>query len=290
MWDNICMKINIIKFNLGVFLFVNILFVFCVGNVFADLGPIDTNSQDIEHERESGHKNDDDDDDDYIDLTKSKYTPQNLTAVSTSNKVRLSWRDKAKQEKGYFVERKKQGSNWRLIAKIGKNSDSYFDSIVEPGTFYTYRVKAFNAHVETSWSNEISIKTKGISPEDKQQKEKEKALENQKTELKKEFEITLKKEIANTKKEVLSQVVNTCELSDVSIEKVEKAFRKRCEEMTGENISSDKSSKIEIIKNKIFYNSKNRFIFAGLILFIVLNNVLWHIRHTTVKNKLKGEI
>ncbi len=283
------MSINITKFNIKLFLVLAFIFLFFTGEAFADLGPVDTNSQDIEHERSDNYTYDDGDDD-YINLSKSKYTPRNLVAQVESGKIRLFWEDKAKQEKGYYIERKKQGSTWRLLAKIGKNSESYLDSLILSGTVYTYRVKAFNANSETKYSNEVRIKTKGISPEEKKEKEKEEALKKQKTELEEEFKLKLQKEIANTKKEVLSQAVNTCELSDVPVEKVQKAFRERCEEMTGKQISTDKPSKVESVKNKILYDTKNKFIFAIVLLFIVLNNVFWHIRHTTVKNKLKGEI
>jgi len=281
---------NINKFYFLAFftLSLSVISFLTIKNVYADIGPIDSKSQDVEHNRNEHYT--EKKENDYVKLSKSKYTPENLNVISVGeNKVILNWEDNAKQEIGYYVERKNAGGAWKLLAKIGKNSKKYNDLTVVSGTAYKYRVKAFNAKTETLWSNEVFVKTKGVSPEEKRKKEEEETLKKQEKKLKKEFEITLKKEIENVKTEILSKSINTCSLKDVSAFEVDKAFRERCEKLSGKQINIDKPTTFELIKNKLLYDSKHRLIAAMIILFIIMNNVFWHIKHKTVKYKLKGE-
>ena len=279
------------KISFGLFLIFVVGFFAVYDISLADIGPVDKNSQDIEHYRDDD-KDKKKDKEKSVDLSKDKYTPTSLRVVHYSDaEVVLNWDENAKREDGYDIQRRIDGGNWRIIGRAGRNASMYRDLTVASGTKYYYRVRAFNRDKVTKWSNIAGVKTKGISPKEKIELEKKEALKEQEQKLKAEFEMKLKQEIENVKKEFLSHRDVKCSLENVDPKEIDKAFTKRCEELTGKKIdTSDDSGSVEKIINNVWYsNNKIKLIFAGFLLFVVINNAIWHIKHKTVKNKLEGE-
>lgn len=77
------------------------------------------------------------------------------TPVSTSS-INLAWRDKARNEQGFKIERKDgdcDSSNpWVEITTLMQNMTNYVDSALPPDTEYAYRVKAFNDIGDSEYS------------------------------------------------------------------------------------------------------------------------------------------
>jgi len=89
-------------------------------------------------------------------------SPTELTAnVISPTQVDLSWKDNAKNETGYKIERKLSSENsFSVIASVLADFTSYSDKSVALNTTYTYRVYAFNqVGNSTGYSNEATIKT-----------------------------------------------------------------------------------------------------------------------------------
>lgn len=68
----------------------------------------------------------------------------------------LSWADNSKDEEGFRIERKKgsQGK-YEEIVIVAPNVTSYTDLSAQAGTRYCYRVRAFNAAGNSTYSQEI---------------------------------------------------------------------------------------------------------------------------------------
>ncbi len=87
--------------------------------------------------------------------------PSGLTATLVGDTgIDLSWSDNAVSETGYKIERKKfSGGSFTEIAQVGADVTSYND--VDLGNYanYYYRVRAYNAIGNTSYSNVASAQT-----------------------------------------------------------------------------------------------------------------------------------
>lgn len=85
--------------------------------------------------------------------------PAGLTATAlSSDAVQLLWVDNADDETQFQVERRAGGSFSR-IATLGANTTAYLDTGVNPGTSYTYRVRARNDAGSSEWSNQALAAT-----------------------------------------------------------------------------------------------------------------------------------
>jgi YVTN family beta-propeller protein len=83
--------------------------------------------------------------------------PTGLDATVESNdQIDLSWQDNSSDESGFKIERK-EGSKqtYTEIATVGPNVTSYSDSGLEPRSDYSYRVRAYNKHGDSNYSDEI---------------------------------------------------------------------------------------------------------------------------------------
>lgn len=87
--------------------------------------------------------------------------PVELTAVGLSGaSIRLTWADMSTNENGFQIERSSNGITFTLINTVGAGVTSYDDlGGLQPGTFYTYRVRAFNNAGTSAWSNAFSAAT-----------------------------------------------------------------------------------------------------------------------------------
>ncbi len=67
----------------------------------------------------------------------------------------LSWQDNSDNEAGFAIERKDGASGeFRVVATVGVDVESFLDTGLTPGGFYVYRVAAFNAFGFSGYTNE----------------------------------------------------------------------------------------------------------------------------------------
>lgn len=87
-----------------------------------------------------------------------------LHTVAHAASANLSWQDNSDDEDGFKIERKDGASGvFRVVATVGVDVESYRDAGLEPGGFYVYRVKAFNAFGDSGYTNESEF-TAGAGP------------------------------------------------------------------------------------------------------------------------------
>ena len=72
-------------------------------------------------------------------------TPSAVQATAVSaNVVKLTWGDNSLNESAFYLERSLDDVNYAPLASVGPNTTTYFDTPVAPGTYYCYRVRAYN--------------------------------------------------------------------------------------------------------------------------------------------------
>ena len=85
--------------------------------------------------------------------------PANLSSSILSNsRIELKWTDQSNNENGFKIERKTGTGSFTEIDTVAQNIQSYIDTGLTSGSTYYYRVRAYNASGNSSYSNEISIK------------------------------------------------------------------------------------------------------------------------------------
>lgn len=85
--------------------------------------------------------------------------PSNLMVIAgrkSSLKMSLSWIDNSTNENGFVIERSLDSLNWSIIDSTTANLTTYEDSSVLGNTKYHYKVAAFNANGNSSYSNTSS--------------------------------------------------------------------------------------------------------------------------------------
>jgi predicted secreted protein len=89
--------------------------------------------------------------------------PGNLQAAPASRtRINLSWTDNSSNESGFRIERSLNGSNgWAEIDTVGPNVRTYGDEGLGSSTTYHYRVQAYNASGDSSYTGTASAKTFG---------------------------------------------------------------------------------------------------------------------------------
>jgi regulation of enolase protein 1 (concanavalin A-like superfamily) len=89
--------------------------------------------------------------------------PTNLTATALSpTSVRLAWTDNSSDEDNFEVGRSTDNVTYFNVAVVGPNTTSFTDNTASPGTFYYYRIGAFNDGMGTL-SNIATVTTPGTS-------------------------------------------------------------------------------------------------------------------------------
>lgn len=82
--------------------------------------------------------------------------------VVSGRQVNLVWQDRSSNELGFKVERKQDAAGtYREIATVGENVTTYMDTEVREGASYHYRVRAYNLHGYSSYSEEICVTVAG---------------------------------------------------------------------------------------------------------------------------------
>jgi hypothetical protein len=86
--------------------------------------------------------------------------PNGLTAtVSAKTKITLTWADNSNNETGFRIERSTDGTNFTEIGTVGANATSATNSGLTRRTTYYYRIRAYNASGNSSYSNTVSVAT-----------------------------------------------------------------------------------------------------------------------------------
>jgi YVTN family beta-propeller protein len=87
--------------------------------------------------------------------------PSDLTASTESDsQIDLSWSDNSFDELGFKIERKAQSEETYIeIDDADANVTSYSDTGLEPYTTYSYRVRAYNGHGDSDYSDEAEATT-----------------------------------------------------------------------------------------------------------------------------------
>ena len=87
--------------------------------------------------------------------------PSGLTATAVSqHQINLAWTDNSTNESGFKIERSPfSPGSWVQIATVGPGVTTYPDVGLASGTTYYYRVKAWNAAGDSSYSNEAHATT-----------------------------------------------------------------------------------------------------------------------------------
>jgi hypothetical protein len=90
--------------------------------------------------------------------------PSELSAAAVNMAlVRLTWIDNSTRELGYYIERSANGITFAQVGQVGPDVTTFDDGkSVAPGTFYTYRVRAYNAVGNSDYSNTFSATTPNI--------------------------------------------------------------------------------------------------------------------------------
>jgi hypothetical protein len=84
------------------------------------------------------------------------------TTVASSSQITLGWTDNSDNETGFKIERctgvgcETNVANFGQIATVGAGVTSYTDTGLSPSTTYAYRVRAYNAGGDSSYSNTVS--------------------------------------------------------------------------------------------------------------------------------------
>lgn len=88
--------------------------------------------------------------------------PSGLVAKSTSTAAaQLTWVDNSANETGFKIERSDDGLNFTQVGSVGANVTAFTDTGLNPGTLYTYRVRATNGGIDSAASATASAVTVG---------------------------------------------------------------------------------------------------------------------------------
>ncbi len=86
--------------------------------------------------------------------------PTGLTATTmSSTRIDLNWTDNSQNESGFKIERKKSSAGWSTIKTTSADVTSCQDKDLSASTTFHYRVRAYNSHGHSSYSNTASATT-----------------------------------------------------------------------------------------------------------------------------------
>ncbi|MCB9177771.1 MAG: PQQ-binding-like beta-propeller repeat protein [Caldilineae bacterium] len=78
--------------------------------------------------------------------------PSDLVVRSRGLVVQLDWKDNARDERGYLVERRDPGSSsYRVVGRLSANVTRFYDALYLADGAYHYRVRAMGDAVDSTW-------------------------------------------------------------------------------------------------------------------------------------------
>ncbi len=89
-------------------------------------------------------------------------SPTNLDATSvSSSEIKLTWNDQSNNETGFKIERRATANagSFSEINTVDANTTEFTDSALSFMTSYTYRIRAYNANGNSTYSNEAAAVT-----------------------------------------------------------------------------------------------------------------------------------
>ncbi|MDP8268358.1 MAG: hypothetical protein P9L97_06465 [Candidatus Tenebribacter davisii] len=93
--------------------------------------------------------------------------PTNLKVeIISANKIKLNWVDNCYFEKGYKIERSKNGSNFELIKQTKANVTEFLDERLKYDSNYSYRVRAYTDLNLSHYTNTVNLYYGLLVPED----------------------------------------------------------------------------------------------------------------------------
>ncbi len=93
--------------------------------------------------------------------------PSNLAATANgTSQIDLTWTDNSNDEDGFKIERHAGDGNFVEIANLGADVTSFNDSGLNPGTTYTYQIRAFNSGGNSTYDGPVSETTTPLPPAD----------------------------------------------------------------------------------------------------------------------------
>lgn len=93
--------------------------------------------------------------------------PSSLTATANgTSAINLAWADNSTDETGFKLERKtgSGGTYAEITGSIAANATTYSNTGLTANTTYYYRLRAYNAAGNSTYSNEVSATTAAIPP------------------------------------------------------------------------------------------------------------------------------
>jgi len=89
-------------------------------------------------------------------------SPSELTSTTqTTSSILLKWTDNSSDETGFYIERSTNGTTYSVIATVDANTTTYANTGLPQVTKYYYRVRAFNASLNSPYSAIYSTSTWG---------------------------------------------------------------------------------------------------------------------------------
>lgn len=85
--------------------------------------------------------------------------PSGLAAIASGVNIALTWTDNSDNETGFKLERSTNNVNWTQITTIVANTTFYGDTNLTPGTTYYYRIRAYTADSNSSYSSTANATT-----------------------------------------------------------------------------------------------------------------------------------
>ncbi len=93
--------------------------------------------------------------------------PSRLLGRATSpTQIVLAWQDNSTNETGFEIARRTSGSPYEIKGEVFSDETTFTDNMVEPDKAYFYKVRAVNSHGESSYSDEIQVRTKSTKEGD----------------------------------------------------------------------------------------------------------------------------
>ncbi len=94
--------------------------------------------------------------------------PSRLSATVLSRaSIRLRWKDNARRESNFEIERKVERGDWKRIATVKRNAESFRNGGLRAGTRYWYRIRAKRDQQSSPYTKEVSAKTLGAPSTEK---------------------------------------------------------------------------------------------------------------------------